>query len=177
MSVDETFLAQNNDFSKLKVISSTQISNRVTAVTSKLNVSSTDGKPTIVALTAKAKDANKLISIIEIAKRELAAAGTEVFQYNALGSEMVEIPRVKTSKGKFPIAGKEVDEGDESDDAFEAMGAADGGGMKRRLLPTMTTYLSTTSSKELRTAYGYVSHSCCGSPSLTWMVESRDDQI
>jgi hypothetical protein len=151
MSVEEALLVQKYELSQLKVISSTQISNRVAAVTSQLTIPPIDGKPTIVALTAKAKDANKLISVVEIAKRELAAAGSKVFQYNALGSEMVKIPRVKPSKGK-PTDGVGVQEGDESDDAFETMGASDG--MKKRLLPTMTTYLSTTSIKELRTAYG-----------------------
>jgi hypothetical protein len=152
MSVDETLMTQKYEFSKLKVISSTQISNRVTAVTSKLSTPPTDGKSAVMALTAKAKDANKLISIVEIAKRELAAAGASVFQYTALGSEMVEIPRVKTSKSKPAEKEVRVGQGDESDDAFETMGASDG--MKKRLLPTMTTYLSTTSIKELRTAYG-----------------------
>ena len=155
MQADETLLTQKYNLVKLNVISSTQISNRTSAVAAKLGTASVEGKPVIVVLSAKSKAANKLVSIVEIAKRELAAQGTNCFQYNVLTSEMTEIKRnaressdVATEDAARPINGSD------SEAAFETMGTRDEIGSTKRLVPVITTYLCTTSVKELRTAYG-----------------------
>ena len=146
MELDEAALAQKYDLLKLKVIGSSQISKVTSTIISKLAASSTEGKPTIVVLTAKARYAGKLISIVEIAKRETGANGTKYFQYNALSTEMVNIARDSKEGGEGG--------GNESDDAFETMGAPKLASTKKRAVPIMTTYLSTTSVRELKSAYG-----------------------
>lgn len=146
MELDEAALAQKHELVKLKIVGSTQISKATATIICKLAESPSDDKSTIVVLTAKARYANKLISIVEIAKRETAANGTKYFQYNALSSEMIEVARESEKSGEKA--------GDESDDAFETMGAPKLAGTKKRAVPIMTTYLSTTSVRELKSAYG-----------------------
>lgn len=150
MLVDEAALAQKYDVIKFTVAGSTQLSSRTAAVVAKLKSPLPDSKPVIiVALTAKARIASKLISIVEIAKREMAASKIDIYQYNALGSEISEIgPRPEKKK----VA--QLNSDGESDDAFEIMGAHDADEVTKRSAPLMTTYLSTTSIKELRNAYG-----------------------
>ncbi|KAK3048250.1 hypothetical protein LTR09_010411 [Extremus antarcticus] len=155
MQLSETQLSQKYELVKFSVHSSTQISSRTTAVTTQLGTVPAEGsKPVIVALTARSKAANKLISIVEIAKRDLSSKGITVYQYNALSSEMTEIPRGggKADGGNAEVCGKSEDEG-----AFEAMGP-EAGATKKRLMPVMTTYLTNVAVKELKTAYG--EHRC-----------------
>ena len=149
MLVDEAALAQKYDVIKFTVAGSTQLSSRTAAVVAKLKSPLPDSKPVIVALTAKARIASKLISIVEIAKREMAASKIDIYQYNALGSEISEIgPRPEKKKVAQPNSDGE------SDDAFETMGAHDADEVTKRSAPLMTTYLSTISIKELRNVYG-----------------------
>jgi hypothetical protein len=104
-------------------------------------------------LVAQSRWANKLISIVEIAKRDLEAKGVKVFQYNALSSEIVEIERKPRPKGVG--AAPAAEEGDASEDeAFQTMGAGEEGGLKKRAVPVMTTYLTTQPVKALRTEFG-----------------------
>lgn len=141
---------------KLNVLSSTQISSRTSAVLTQLTSErGASEKPIVVSLEARAKVASKLVSIVEIAKRDLVAKGLRCYQYTGLTSELIEIPREvkKTSKDTMQQGAAELDE-DESDDAFETMGAQ-GGATKHRSVPVMTVYLSTTPVKELKARYGY----------------------
>lgn len=158
MSFSESSLQDRYDLVNLSVAGGTQISSRTSTVISKLTSSSNNNnneevqKPIIIALTASAKTAGKLISIAEIAKREITAKRGTVFQYNALSSKMVEIPR-RTKKGTHRGAEQEGDEV-ESDDAFEVMGAVPESETVKRNVPVMTVYLSSVSVKELKDAYG-----------------------
>lgn len=154
MQVDEAALSQKYNIVKLSVIGSTQISNRVTAVIAQLEATNANGKPALVCLTSKARTASKLISIVEIAKRDLAAKGINCFQYNALSSELIEIEREpkKAVNGARQTSTKENES--DSDDAFQTMGALQSG-VKKRNIPVMTTYLSASSVKELKNAYEY----------------------
>lgn len=131
-------------FLQLSVISSSSISNRTTSLITHIKSTAADSKPAVVALHAKASVANKLISIVEIAKRELKDNGQKVYQYNALGSELVE---------SAPAAKPATDQDAMSDDepAFEKTEQK----ITVKNMPTMTTYLSLTSVKELKQAYGY----------------------
>merc|ERR1711967_181476 len=108
---------------QLNVLSSTQIASRTSKIISHLEGQpGEDGKPTVVSLTARAKAASKLISIAEIVKRDLAAREVRCYQYNALDSELADIPRDRRPKQPAdPVGGAEEDE--ESDEAFETMGA------------------------------------------------------
>lgn len=156
MAAEEDHLAKKYNLTKLNVASGTQITIRAAAVIQTLSKSSSTDKPTVVSLGTKSRNANKLVSIVEIAKRDLLAKGLKVYQYNALSSEVVELER----KPKQPDGGDGPDaaaggERDESDDAFETMGEKGPEGPKKRMIPVMTTYLSTSSIKELKNQFGY----------------------
>ncbi|KAG9653211.1 hypothetical protein KCU95_g8982, partial [Aureobasidium melanogenum] len=128
---------------QLSVISSSSISNRTTSLIAHIKSTTADSKPAIVALHAKAPVANKLISIVEIAKRELKESGLNVYQYNALGSELVQsTPATKDTTNQDAMSDEEP--------AFEKVEQ----GTAVRNIPTMTTYLSLTPIKELKQAYG-----------------------
>ncbi|KAI1486092.1 hypothetical protein F5X96DRAFT_271496 [Biscogniauxia mediterranea] len=97
------------DIQLQSVISSSKIQQRVTALLRHLRASTSDdpaaadGKPPkktrLSILRARAPDAGKLISIAEIAKRELEKSGAQGgeggrwYQYMALGEEKKERPR------------------------------------------------------------------------------------
>lgn len=116
-------------------------------------------KPTLLALTSRAKTASKLISIVEIAKRELAARKIPCYQYNALSSETIEIPRERTKQQTAAAAvGREVAGPAEDDEyadeaAFETMGAPTGP-HKRRDVPVLTIWLSREAVMGLRREFG-----------------------
>lgn len=164
MAFEESSLSGRYDLVTFGVGGGTQISSRTSAVVGKLSTAPSDGeaKPTVVSLTAASRAAGKLISIVEIAKRELVARGVKVYQYNALSSRMTDIPRQnkRTQEGEVPVVANAAES--ESDDAFEVMGGVQENGTKKRNVPVMTVYLSTASVKELKTAFGYgCSSQCC----------------
>ncbi|CAD0096115.1 unnamed protein product [Aureobasidium mustum] len=129
---------------QLSVISSSSISNRTTSLIAHIKNTPADSKPAIVALHAKAPVANKLISIVEIAKRDLKENGSKVYQYNALGSELIQsTPTTKDATNQDDMSDEEP--------AFEKVEQK----TAVRNVSTMTTYLSLTPIKELKQAYGY----------------------
>ncbi|KAI1207136.1 uncharacterized protein F4807DRAFT_188497 [Annulohypoxylon truncatum] len=76
------------------IISSSKIQKKVAAILQHLD--SPASKTAVSILRAKASDAGKLVSVAEIAKRELGKrtdGGRVWFQYIALGEELKEIPR------------------------------------------------------------------------------------
>lgn len=153
MAFDNSSLEASHSLVRLNVSSAHQISNRTSAIISRLNPSeksSEDQKTVVVVLTAKAKAAGKLISIVEIAKRELNKDAIKCYQYTSLSSEVVEIERhPKGSK-------KDGGDGEESDDAFQTMGEVKESATKKRSMPVLTIYLSRSPVKELKAAFGYV---------------------
>jgi hypothetical protein len=179
MAFDDTTLSQTHTITRLSIQSNTQISAKATNVISKLSSTQEDPtKPPLVILRAQSRWASKLISIVEIAKRNLAestttndsssGSGIEIFQYSSLSSEMVEIERRK-SKPKGGLGGAPLPEGEGegSDDegAFQTMGASsaaaagdgeDEGGMKKRAVPVLTVYLVGRPVKALRSEFGWV---------------------
>ncbi|XDG04131.1 hypothetical protein ABKA04_003746 [Annulohypoxylon sp. FPYF3050] len=133
------------------IISSSKIQKKVTAVLGHLTSPAT--KTTISVLRAKASDAGKLISIAEIAKRELAnRAGDENvwFQYIALGEELKEIPR---DEGNTIIEETRFD-----NDDFEVMKTpferAVENQPRLRGTPIMSLFLCRVSIEELKKRYG-----------------------
>lgn len=159
MAFEESSLSGRYVLVNLGVASGTQISSRTSTVVGKLTASGDDGTNlTVIALTAASKAAGKLISIVEIAKRDLATKGVKVFQYNSLSSRLTNIPRHKAGVGCGDA--EAVGEENDSDDAFEVMGQAQESDTKKRNVPVMTIYLSTASVKELKLAFGYVFRTC-----------------
>lgn len=156
MAADEASLLRNYELVKLNVASGTQVSTRTADVINNLSKTSSAGEPIIVSLTTRSRNANKLISIVEIAKRELKGRDISGFQYNALSSETVQIERKQKPPNGTAASPTNAEENDEdvSDDAFEAMGEKVADGPKQRVIPVMTTYLSTTSINELKARYG-----------------------
>jgi hypothetical protein len=157
MAVDEKTLAEHHELIHISCQSNTQISAKATKIISALSTTepTTTKKPALIILTAQSRWANKLISIVEIVKRDLEAQGVKVFQYNALSSEIVEVERKPRPKG-VGAAPPAAEDGDVSEDeAFQTMGAGgEEGGVKKRAVPVMTTYLTTQAVKALRTEFG-----------------------
>lgn len=153
--VDETTLLHKYNLVKHNIISSTQISSRTASIIAKLEAHQNDEKPTLVVLSTKARTGSKLISIVEIAKRDLAAKGRKCFQYNALSSVMTDVDRNSEKITNGAKQSATIEDGSEDDEAFETMGASQKTGIKKRLVPVMTIYLCPVSVMELKNAYGY----------------------
>lgn len=146
--VEDVRLPEKYGLVKLNVASGTQLATRAAHVVEHLS----KDEPAVVSLSTPSRNANKLISVVEIAKRELKANNVSVFQYNALSSETVQVERKETDATK-PMDGERANAADDSDDAFETMGGKITAGPKMRLIPVMTVYLSTESIRELKTTY------------------------
>ena len=150
MAVDAHALAAIYDITTVNISSSAQITTRVTSLISLLSASpDEDSKPKLIALTAKAKAATKLVSIVEIGKRQLASDGVTCFQYNVLSSQTIEIDRTPKRRGGEHSVQRE----DESDDAFQVIGAPTSA-TKRRDVPVLTIYLARAAVKELKIEFG-----------------------
>lgn len=164
MPVDEQVLAAKYDLHKLTIHQSTHISSRVQSAIAVLHTQPReDGKPVIAVLVAKGRAINKLVSITEIAKRDLATKGIKALQYTGLGSVKLKLPRMPakplTPSGDVDSQpggnGNSDDEDqDEVEDAFQIMGKTMDEGTKDRQVPVITIYLATTAIKELHDAFG-----------------------
>ncbi|KAI0386689.1 hypothetical protein F5Y04DRAFT_70090 [Hypomontagnella monticulosa] len=142
------------------VISSSKIQKKVTAVLQHLT-SPAPNKTNVVILRARAPDTGKLVSIAEIAKRELEKRtnGDHTwFQYIALGEEIKEKPR---DEGNTIIEetklGGGSDDGRDADD-FEIMKTpferAIEGQPRLKGIPIMSLFLSRVSIEELKKRFG-----------------------
>ena len=175
MAFDDAALSETHTITRLSIQSNTQISAKATNVISKLSPTTqekdssktdtdTNAKPPLIILRAQSRWASKLISIVEIAKRNLESpdSGIKIFQYSSLSSEMVEIERKPKPKGLGALLPE--GEGSDDEDAFQTMGASaptassgqDEGGMKKRAVPVLTVYLATRPVKALRSEFGWV---------------------
>lgn len=154
MAVDEKTLASSHEITRITCQSNSQISAKTTTVITTLSKpkEAENAKPPLVVLTAQSRWANKLITIVEIAKRDLESKGVKVFQYNALSSEVIEVERKPKPKGNGAPA--EQDGDGSEDEAFQTMGAAEEGGVKKRAVPVLTTYLAVQPVKALRAEFG-----------------------
>ena len=161
------------------VISSSKIQKKVTSVLRHLTTA-TAAKPRVSVLRAKAADAGKLISISEIAKRELAKDQSKDvyagrwFQYIGLGEEVHEVPRDVEGRTivEDTILGarsteemdadktrrKEAEAEDDDDGGFEHMKTpferAIEGRPRKRAVPMMCLFLSRVPITELSKRYG-----------------------
>ncbi|WPG98379.1 Hypothetical protein R9X50_00116900 [Acrodontium crateriforme] len=156
MALDHAVLAQTYTITNLNVASGSQISQRAATIIATLKRHHAD-KPALVILTAKAPVANKLISIVEIAKRELSTC----YQYNALSHLTTEITtRPPSAPARQPDDTTATDDPQLSDDeAFESMHAAQTPSTTKRNVSVLTIYLSSISIRDLKLAYGEQIHS------------------
>lgn len=161
--------ATTHDVTNMNITSGSHIQQKVIRALELLSVYPIlpNEKPKVLMLHAKAHFASKMISIAEIAKREIAKKGGKWFQYNKVESLMVE-QRERVRKGKEEKdAGEEKDveeaedgeaESEEETTAFETMKTpferANEGNPKMRAVPVMTLYLSRVRIESLRKAYG-----------------------
>lgn len=154
-SIDDT-LDNKYNVLRLGVLSSHQVSSRTAAVIKHLseNESDNDKKPAICCLHAQARVANKLITIVEIAKRELASFKIGLHQYNVLSSEVITLKKQPTVRSEKEENGGDGDGADQSEDgepdAFQTMEEKE----KIRAVPVLTIYLSSAAVKELKQAHG-----------------------
>jgi hypothetical protein len=171
-----TDLPSTHQVTTMNIISSSHIQKKVTRILDTLSTFSfSDPKPHVILLQAKAPVACKLITIAEIAKRELAKNGAKWFQYNVVGSILVERPPESLKAdtvGALNSANEdentmevEVDadeDGDEDEDeettAFEKMKTpferAIEGRPKVRSVATLALYLSRVRIDSLKKTYG-----------------------
>jgi ribosome-associated translation inhibitor RaiA len=157
-----------HDITQISILTSSKIEKRVTSVLEKLAQYPVKppSKPVVVFLHSKAAAASKLITIVEIAKREIAAKGGKWFQYNALSQIMEEMSRdvkkghrkSREPKDSLDVNGSEKSEDGEEEDSFEVMKTpferAVEGTPKIRAIPVMATYLSRIRIESLRKKYG-----------------------
>lgn len=136
------------DLLSINVISSTQIANRVAAILAhlKLQNAAEATKTPLVSLKARSRVINKLITIVEIAKRQSNAENVKIYQYNEMGSELVA---VKTNSDKA-AAGADIDHATDEEPAFQTMPEPD----KMHHSPTLSIYLSRVPIDALKRMYG-----------------------
>ena len=153
---------ESYDLRVLSIISSTKIRNKVQQATQTITSASTGEAqkgPIVLVLTAREGVASKLVTIVEVTKRNLNDVKVPWYQYSYIEPKTIEIPR-KTSNTDRHENASEDDDQDEGQPAFETMLPP----MERKLMdkpkfravPIMTIFLSRSSIKELRDAYGYV---------------------
>lgn len=136
-----------------RITSSNSIAKRASTIITHLQTVRIDNKVAVCAFQASGPAVNKLISIAEIAKRELSKAGIVAFQYTALSSKQVSAkPASANGKGH---AGQQENE-DESD-AFEPIAGSE----KLHTVPELTIYMSRSSVRVLKDAHGYVAIGDC----------------
>ncbi|KAL9035551.1 MAG: hypothetical protein Q9180_004802 [Flavoplaca navasiana] len=86
-------LQDQYDISTISIISSSKIQQKVKnliARVERFTFANVSAKPGVVVLHAKAASASKLISVIEIAKKDIETRGGKWYQYSKLHSELLE---------------------------------------------------------------------------------------
>lgn len=164
------------EITSMKIISSSKIQLKVTAIIEKLSsfsfVAAT--KPNIFLLHAQSAVASKLITIVEITKREIAKAGGKWYQYNVLG-QILAPPEKKSAAMKgtgFTLGpninadmdAMEVDDKeekqtiDDEETSFETMKTplerAIEGKPKVQAIPVILIFLTRVRNDALKGAYG-----------------------
>lgn len=150
-------LDKTHNVLRLKIISSSQISSRVTSVLKHLQAeqgkqaSESPAKPALAVLTAQGTTTNKLVSVVEIVRRQLVTdGGAKLYQYNRL--ESVEVPE-KHASAAAAKANHAGGEGEDDEAAFETLVLPS---ERQRVVPVLTVYLCCDPVAALRKLYGYV---------------------
>lgn len=99
----DPFLSKTHKVMEMRVISSSQINQKVTQILSLLATFSfvnLDAKPVMVLVRADGTVVNKAISIVEIAKAELSKQGAKWYQYSMVKLHTVELPLRNSDRDK-----------------------------------------------------------------------------
>ena len=152
----------------MQIISSSKMSAKIarsleTLVLGKINLADVKCKAGLVVMYAKAATASKLVSVVEVVKREIGQKGEKWYQYNSLSETMLVIPR---KSPKFPKSDNK--KAQEKEDAIEIDGEDEAyfetmktkqervleGTDRLRAVPVLTVYLSKMPIEKLRVKYG-----------------------
>ncbi|KAI0007935.1 hypothetical protein F4779DRAFT_483017 [Xylariaceae sp. FL0662B] len=145
------------------ILSSSRIQKKVSSILRHLGPSSSAAKTRVSILHARAADAGKLVSIAEIAKREIAKTNDDRphwFQHIALGEALKERPRDdgKSVVEETKLGGGRGPNDDQGDSDFEVMKTpferAIEGQPLLRGVPVMSLFLSRVPIEELKKPYG-----------------------
>ena len=176
-------LEKKYEFATMSIISSVKMEQKVRSLLSHLarfSYADIHCKPGVVALHAKANVAGKMISIVEIAKREIQQAKGHWWQYSRCHGDLMEWRR-KEAKAKNESAATggnvirighaeelrsikeesmDLDGADEEEVAFQEtspkqIGAQVEARKKVRAVPVMTIYMSRVPIPEFKAIYGY----------------------
>lgn len=139
----------------------TRIARSLDVLLRRIDFADPKAKHGVVMLYAKAATAAKLVSVVEVVKREVESRGSARegdragvwFQYSGLGEGVGVLPR----RGREVVEGEErEEEGEEG--GFEIMKTRRErlveGTEKIRAVPVMTVYLSRVRIDKLKDAYG-----------------------
>ena len=153
---------------EMSIITSSSIQKKVTRAVDAITGRAPEKNAVVVELRAKGPATSKMITVVEIAKRQIGQKGGKWFQYNKV--EQVLAERKEEGKNAEGIAkGKQARKGGnrtEQDDEDERSGEEDfetmktpferahEGTAKVRAVPIMTIYLTHSRIEELRKAYG-----------------------
>ncbi|MCJ1232252.1 hypothetical protein MMC14_000201 [Varicellaria rhodocarpa] len=174
-------LQSKYEFTSMSIISSSKIELKVRSLQRRLekfSFADTKAKPQVVALHAKAPVVSKMVTIVQIVKRNIEKEKSKWWQYSKLHGQIIELdetPKKGRERGKMlrewesnraaasgpdPAAstldGTAVEADGEDDQAFEMMDTNDQQAEARkriRAVPIMTIYMSMVPVKELREAY------------------------
>jgi hypothetical protein len=165
-------LATTHDVTTMSIISSSHIQKKVTRILELLSAFSfvAPTKPGVVMLYGKAPVASKMITIVEIAKREIAQNGGKWFQYNKVEQTLMIREKIDASSKTMGLEDKGINsmdldeaEGIKTDDEipgsmFETMKTpferAIEDRPKFRAIPVMTLYLSRVRVESLKKMHG-----------------------
>jgi hypothetical protein len=161
------------DITTVNIVSSSSINKKATRALEVLGTYPVDKsrgeKEKVVVLQAKAKVASKMVSVVEICKREVGKEGGKWFQYNAVGEVRGKFEGkegggkgVEKGVGGDSEAAEEAVESEDKDkdeeESFETMKTpferTIEGKPKVRAVPVMTVYLSRVRIDSLRKAHG-----------------------
>lgn len=136
------------------VIASSKINKKVTSVLSHLghvDLFDPKSRPGVIMLHARDKDASKMVTVVELAKRRLTEAGQPWFQYNRV-YQVAEPPRVSTNSRRSRGVGDQTviedtclgdDEDEDDEDAFEPVqNAFEQAVQEKPLVEHKNTYMS-----------------------------------
>ncbi|ESZ97427.1 hypothetical protein SBOR_2205 [Sclerotinia borealis F-4128] len=157
-------LTTTHQTTHLSILSSSHVHKKVSRILSILSIFSfSDPSPHVVLLSAKAPVGCKLITIAEIAKRELAKSGYKWFQYNVIGELSATMPHTATIEPRGIENTEEdvrMEDADEEGEAFETMKTPFERALEAERRPkikgvaTLTLYLSRVRIESLKKIYG-----------------------
>ena len=165
-------LETRHEVTTMSILSSAHVQQKVTRVLEKLATFPhvPPAKPSVVTLHSKASVASKMITVAEIAKREIAKQGGKWFQYCKVESIMEQkkegqneakmkvMKATKDEENSMDVPEADEPESEEETEAFETMKTpferAIEGRPKLRAVPVMTLYLARIRIDSLRKLYG-----------------------